>query len=105
MIDLTSFFYTAAASYDSRRSGSGAISRPDRLGQPFPSPHRRPYVHGAGLSVAEVTRRVYGTMEAPARQPALAVIAETTVAETTSSKPRKLPSRLGSRRHIPARTR
>lgn len=78
MIDLTNPLYTAASSYDARRSGTGSITRPNHLGQPFPRGYRRTYVHADAEPVAVLAKRVYGFAKAVscpivARKPAHAI--------------------------------
>ncbi|NUB05783.1 hypothetical protein FW320_06285 [Azospirillum sp. Vi22] len=60
MTDFSSPFFTEAASYDVRRSGSGSVSRPSCLGQPFPEVHRRQFHPGQHPTVADLYRRSYG---------------------------------------------
>lgn len=59
MIDHTIPFFTEAASYDARRSGSGSVARPHHLGQPFPKPHRRTYGHDVAVPVSALAKRVF----------------------------------------------
>ncbi|QCO07394.1 hypothetical protein [Azospirillum argentinense] len=73
MTDFSSPFFTEAASYDVRRSGSGSVSRPSCLGQPFPEVHRRPFQPGQHPTVAALYRRVYGR----ALRPRLRGVAQT----------------------------
>jgi len=59
MIDHTIPFFTEAASYDARRSGSGSVARPYHLGQPFPAPHRRTYARDVAVPVSALAQRVF----------------------------------------------